>query len=116
MNAELKGRVVLITGASGGIGSAIARAFAAEEARVVLHCHQGRERVAALRRELAGAEPLVVRADLRREAEVKRLFTAVRRRLGRVDTLVANAGSWETRRCRCTRWGWASGSRRWPRC
>lgn len=97
MNADLKDKVVLITGASGGIGAALARAFTAEEARVVLHFYQGRERVESLRRELADAEPVVVRADLRREAEVKRLFADVRRRLRRIDTLVANAGAWETR-------------------
>jgi 3-oxoacyl-[acyl-carrier protein] reductase len=97
MDTELRGKVVLITGASGGIGAAIARAFAAEEARVVLHFNQGRARVESLRRELAGADPVVVRADLRQETEVRRLFTRVRSGLGRIDTLVANAGAWETR-------------------
>ncbi|MFN0068242.1 MAG: SDR family NAD(P)-dependent oxidoreductase [Limisphaerales bacterium] len=97
MDSALHGQVVLITGASGGIGSATARAFAAEGARLVLHCRTGRDRAARLARELAPAETLVVSADLRREAAVKRLFAAAVKRFGRVDVLVANAGSWETR-------------------
>jgi len=40
---------------------------------------------------------VVVSADLRREGDVRRLFSTIRRRLGRIDTLVANAGAWETR-------------------
>lgn len=97
METDLRGRVVLVTGASGGIGSALARGFAAEGARVVLHYRRGRERARALQQELAGAETLLVRADLTREAEVKRLFAETLRRFGRIDTLVANAASWETR-------------------
>lgn len=97
MDAGLQGQVVLITGASGGIGSATARAFAAEGARLVLHCRTGRDRAARLARELAPAETLVVSADLRREAAVKRIFATAVKRYGRVDVLVANAGSWETR-------------------
>ena len=97
MNADLHGRVVLVTGASGGIGSATARAFAAEGARLVLHCHRGRDRAEQLAGELGLAKPLVVRADLRKESEVRRMFVTAAQRLGRVDVLVANAGAWETR-------------------
>lgn len=97
MNAQLKDKVVLITGASGGIGSAIARAFAEEGARLVLHYHRGRERAETLRRELATAAALTIRGDLRRESEVKRVFAVVQRQCGRLDSLVVNAGAWETR-------------------
>jgi len=97
MEPDLREKVVLITGASGGIGSATARAFAAEGARLVLHAHRQRAQAEALARELAGTESLVVAADLRRPAEVARVFAAAVRRFGRVDTLVANAGAWETR-------------------
>jgi len=97
MNADLAGKVVLITGASGGIGSAIAQRFAEEGARLVLHYRSGRIRAEELRRKLAGAEVLCVRADLTKESEVRRLFLAAVKRFGRMDTLIANAGSWETR-------------------
>lgn len=97
MESHLRGKVVLITGASGGIGSGIARAFAAEGARLVLHYHQGRAKVAALQRELQGTDTLTARADLASETQTRRLFTLAARRFGRVDTLVANAGAWETR-------------------
>ena len=89
--------MVVITGASGGIGSAIARQFAAEGARLVLHFRRGDAKIRALQRELAGVESLSVRADLTREAQVRKLFSETLKRFGRVDTLIANAGSWETR-------------------
>ena len=97
MNTNLTDKVILITGASGGIGSAIARAFAGEGAKLVLHYHRNLAGARKLQRELAAAEPLLVRADLTKESQVKNLFTLASRRFGRVDTLVANAGSWEIR-------------------
>lgn len=97
MNTHLEGKVIVVTGASGGIGSAIARAFAGEGARVVLHYHGRRAAALRLQRELATAESLVIGADLRQEAATRRLFAAALRKFGRVDTLVANAGAWEMR-------------------
>jgi len=93
----MAGKVVLITGASGGIGSAIARQFADESARLVLHYRNGKSRTEDLRREFSAVKSLAVRADLTREADVRRLFSAAIKEFGRVDTLIANAGSWETR-------------------
>jgi 3-oxoacyl-[acyl-carrier protein] reductase len=97
MNTDLFGKVVVVTGASGGIGSAIARGFAAEGASIVLHYHHGKDAANALQRELGEDRALAARADVRREADVKRLFAAAVKRFGRVDTLVANAASWEIR-------------------
>jgi 3-oxoacyl-[acyl-carrier protein] reductase len=86
----LAGLGVVVTGASGGIGAACARAFAAEGARVLVHYHRGEERAHALATELGGA-PLA-QADLTREEDVDRLFGEARRALGRVDVCAAVAG------------------------
>ncbi len=97
METNLKGKVVVITGASGGIGSGLARAFSAEGARVVIHCHHNLAGARRLRRELGEAGSLVVSADLTREAGVRKLFAQAQKHFGPVETLVANAGAWETR-------------------
>ena len=97
MNSELADKVVLVTGASGGIGSAIARKFAAEGARLVLHANANRAKAEKLQAELMVTESLVVKADLTKEADVKKLFAAAMKKFKRVDVLVANAGFWETR-------------------
>jgi len=88
METGLVGKRVLVTGASGGIGSACARAFAAEGAEVVVHYHRGRERAEALAAELGRA--VVIGADLTREDEVGRLFAEA----GRLDVCAAVAGIW----------------------
>ena len=97
METNLSGKIVLVTGASGGIGSAIARAFAAEGAQLVLHGHRNLAGLRELQNELGAETTLVVSADLTKESGVKKLFAQAVKRFGRVDTLVANAGCWETR-------------------
>ncbi|HXU78906.1 MAG TPA: SDR family NAD(P)-dependent oxidoreductase, partial [Methylomirabilota bacterium] len=69
MQTDLKGKVILVTGASGGIGSVIARQFAEEGAQLVLHYHRSRRNVAQLQRELRSIQSLAVGADLTREPE-----------------------------------------------
>src|SRR5947207_800840 len=96
MNTDLGGKVVLITGASGGIGSAMARKFADEGAKLALHYRRGRSQIDALSRELNHSDCLTIQADLSNEPQVKRLFTKALRHFGRIDTLIANAGSWVT--------------------
>src|SRR3954471_1391244 len=92
VDTGLAGKVVLVTGASGGIGSACARAFAAEGARVVVHYHSNRNRAEEIAGEFDGA--VALGADLRVEAEVATLFASARDELGPVDVCVANAGVW----------------------
>lgn len=96
MNTNLSEKVVLITGASGGIGSAIARKFAQEGATLALHYRQGGPRIDDLRRDFKKSNNILVQADLSKEAQVKSLFAKVIRKFGRIDTLIANAGSWVT--------------------
>src|SRR5919201_3650113 len=84
METGLAGKRVLVTGASGGIGGACARAFAAEGAEVVAHYHRGRERAEAL------GDVRVVGADLTREDEVDRLFSEA----GPLQVCASVAGAW----------------------
>jgi 3-oxoacyl-[acyl-carrier protein] reductase len=88
VDTGLAGKRVLVTGASGGIGAACARAFAGEGCEVVVHYHLGRERAEALASELGGAP--VVQADLRDESEADRLFSEA----GGLDVCAAVAGVW----------------------
>jgi 3-oxoacyl-[acyl-carrier protein] reductase len=97
MNTQLAGKVIVVSGASGGIGSAIALQFAEEGAKVVLHYRNNRKNAETLLQKLNPADTLLVQADLTKESDVKRLFAQTLKRFRRVDTLIANAGSWETR-------------------
>jgi 3-oxoacyl-[acyl-carrier protein] reductase len=91
MDLGLSGTAALVTGASGGIGSAIARALAAEGARVGVHYHTNRNRAEALAAEIGG---VALAADLRDEGAVDALVPAAVEALGRLDACVANAGVW----------------------
>lgn len=92
METGLAEKGVLVTGASGGIGAACARAFAAEGAYVVIHYNRGEDRARALAAELGGAP--VAQADLTDEAAVDRLFADARGAVGAVDVCAAVAGVW----------------------
>ena len=88
METGLAGKRVLVTGASGGIGAACARAFGEEGCEVVVHYHQGRDRAEALAAELGGAA--LVQADLREEAQADAMFQEA----GALDVCAAVAGVW----------------------
>jgi 3-oxoacyl-[acyl-carrier protein] reductase len=93
MDSKLSGRVVLVTGASGGLGGDIVRAFVAEGSRVVAHFSEHGDRAKALSDEL-GSSCVPLGADLTLEADVERLFAEIEVGLGPVEVLVANAGFW----------------------
>jgi NAD(P)-dependent dehydrogenase (short-subunit alcohol dehydrogenase family) len=86
----LEGRVVLVTGASSGIGAATAVAFGEAGAKVVLAARRA-ERLAALA-ERIGGDALAVPTDVTDEAQVIRLFEAIVARFGRIDVVINNAG------------------------
>lgn len=93
MDMGLSGKRVLVTGASGGIGAACARAFAGEGARVVVHYNRGRERAEAVVVD-CGEGAVLLQADLTREADADRLFEEARSALGGLEACVAVAGVW----------------------
>jgi uncharacterized protein len=93
--AALTGRVVIVTGASSGIGEASARQFGREGARIVLAARRV-DRLEALAQEIAalntGAETLVVQADLSRLEDVRAMVDQTLKKFGRIDVLLNNAG------------------------
>ncbi|MDE3179777.1 MAG: 3-oxoacyl-ACP reductase FabG [Acidobacteriota bacterium] len=94
------GQVVLITGASSGIGRATADAFAREGARVAVNYlknEKGANEAADSVRKLGG-ESIILRADVTRGDEVKRMVDEALKQWGRIDVLVNNAGDLLARR------------------
>jgi len=95
MDLELKGKIALVTGASRGIGRAIARGLAAEGARVVM-CARDKARLETAAAEIGRetrAEPVIAAGDLSRLEDVERVVGEVHGRFGRIDILVNNAGA-----------------------
>ncbi len=85
-------RAVLVTGASRGIGAAVARAFAEAGERVAVHYGGSRAAAEQVVRELPGAGHALVQADLADPEAVRRMVDAAADRLGGLDVLVNNAG------------------------
>ena len=94
----MKNKVALITGASGGIGAAIARRLAEDGFSLCLHCHRNRDAAEQLRQELGKTVPaLCVAADIADEAAVADMVARCERELGAVDVLINNAGISQTK-------------------
>ena len=94
MPGEFEGKVVVVSGASRGIGRGIALAFAREGAQTVL-ASSSAENLAVAAKAIAaqGPEPFTVAGDLRTLAACEQLFARVNERFARCDVLVNNAGA-----------------------
>ena len=98
MDLGLTGRVAIVTGASSGIGRAIALAFAAEGCHVVLTARTEDALRAVVDELPSGSSGLVVVGDVRDPATVDRLVAAASNEYGRLDILVNNAGRADAKR------------------
>ena len=111
MDLQLNGKTALVTGASRGIGRAVALCLAREGVKLAIAARR-----TALLQEVAGeivsargAEPLVVEADLYREGSAEDLAAAARKALGQVDILVNAAGGSRSIPFEATKEQWAEG-------
>ena len=90
---RLEGRVAVVTGASSGIGEAIAEALAAEGAAVALAARRAEKLAGVVSRiEAAGGRAMAFATDVTQRDQVKRLITATEEAMGPVDIMVNNAG------------------------
>ena len=93
-NGKLNGKVAVITGASKGIGAAIAKEFAAEGASVVVNYASSKTDADKVVDEITkrGGKAVAVQGSVAKKAEVEKLFVATEKALGKIDILVNNAG------------------------
>ena len=96
-NGKLNGKAAVVTGASKGIGAAIAKEFADEGARVVINYASAKEDADRIVDEITkrGGQAVAVQANVAKKADVERLFSATKRAFGKIDILVNNAGVYD---------------------
>lgn len=90
---DLKDRVALITGASSGIGAALARELALHDVKLVLLARRG-EKLAAIAAEIdpSGQQVLVVPGDVTEDGDLEKAVSLARDKFGKIDIAIANAG------------------------
>lgn len=95
--SELKDKVAIVTGASKGIGAAIARHLAAQGVAVVVNYASSKDEAEKLCKEIAAAngKAIAVQADMRKKDDVEKLFNECKKEFGRLDILINNAGVYE---------------------
>jgi 3-oxoacyl-[acyl-carrier protein] reductase len=89
------GQIVLVTGASRGIGAAVARLFAEQGARIAVHYLGNLDGAEATAATLPGGPHMIVQADIKDPVAVATMVAEVVREMGRLDVLVNNAGIYE---------------------
>ncbi|NDJ86284.1 MAG: SDR family oxidoreductase [Chloroflexi bacterium] len=96
MEADLNGKVVLVTGSARRVGRAIALAFARQGAHLVIHHHASDDAAAQTARDIEalGVRTLVVKADQSAPDDVARLFATVQSHFGRLDVLINSAANY----------------------
>src|ERR1035441_2332019 len=95
---KLGGKVAVVTGASKGIGAAIAKQLAAEGAAVVVNYASSKTDAEKVVAEIAGSggKAIAVQADVAKQADIKRLFAQTKKAFGQLDVLVNNAGIYDS--------------------
>jgi 3-oxoacyl-[acyl-carrier protein] reductase len=97
MSKKLEGKVAVVTGASKGIGAAIAKELASEGASVVVNYASSKDGADRVVGEIKsqGGKAIAVQADVAKKADIERLFAETKKAFGRVDILINNAGIYE---------------------
>jgi 3-oxoacyl-[acyl-carrier protein] reductase len=95
--SKLTGKVAIVTGASKGIGAAIAKSLAAEGASVVVNYASSKEGAEKVVAEITGkgGKAVAVQGDFSKQADISKVFAETKKAYGRLDTLVNNAGVYE---------------------